>query len=368
MHINDLPTPAFIVDLERVKANTQYMQEKAARHGVRLRPHMKTHKTLEGAKLQVGDGFKGLTVSTLAEASFYAKNGFRDITYAVPIAPNKLGRVSELQRELDHLHLLLDNEQTLKAIETYAQEHIERFSCFLKIDCGYHRAGVDPQSESAYSLAAQMWASPHIDFQGLLTHGGHSYNCTSREEILAVADEEREVVVNFAEELRARGIPVREVSIGSTPTMSLTENLTGITEIRPGNYMFYDRFQATLGSCDLSQVAISVLTSVIGRYPQRRELITDAGALALSKDPGATHLVKEPGYGSVLGALDLAVKGLSQEHGTLASNQDLGDAYPIGHKLRVVPNHSCMAAALYDRFHVVEKETVVATWSPVRGW
>jgi D-serine deaminase-like pyridoxal phosphate-dependent protein len=183
------------------------------------------------------------------------------------------------------------------------------------------------------------------------------------------------VAAGFAARLRHAGIPVPEVSIGSTPTMSLAENLDGITEARPGNYVFYDAFQAAIGSCTLEDCAFSVLTTVVGHYPSQNKIIVDAGALALSKDPGPRHVDADCGFGAVFTAdgqrhlPELRVVSLSQEHGQLRGVRPLRlPDYPVGSRLRIVPNHSCLAAAQHDRYHVVAGGRVTETWRPVRGW
>ena len=156
--------------------------------------------------------------------------------------------------------------------------------------------------------------------------------------------------------------------MGATPTMCLTENLEGVTEIRPGNYIFFDQFQNSLGSCSADQIVVSVLTTVIGAYPQHNTLLVDAGALAMSKDPGATR-PENPGYGVVKGHPQLKLSSLSQEHGKITSDRPIDfQNLSIGTRLRIVPNHSCVTAALFDRYHVVENSRVVAEWEPVRGW
>ncbi len=178
----------------------------------------------------------------------------------------------------------------------------------------------------------------------------------------------------FADRLRRAGIEVPEVSVGSTPTMSVVDDLTGITEIRPGNYAFFDAFQAAIGSCRVRDCAFTVLATVIGCYPEAGRLVLDAGALALSRDPGPTHVDPDCGSGRVCG-LDggelegLRLVSLSQEHGivTVAPPARASDL-PIGTRLRIVPNHSCLAAACFDRYHVADGDRIVDEWRPVRGW
>jgi D-serine deaminase-like pyridoxal phosphate-dependent protein len=220
-----------------------------------------------------------------------------------------------------------------------------------------------------------MSRSPEVDFRGILTHAGHSYHSANAEEIKAVAEVERSVMVRFAEKLARAGAPPPEVSVGSTPTISLGESLEGVTEARPGNYVFYDRFQAAVGSCGIANAAFSVLATVLSHYPERNEILIDAGGLALSRDEGPTHLDAECGYGEVFTAdgatqLDaLRVRSISQEHGKIQGLAPIDySALPVGAKLRIVPNHSCLSAALFDRYHVFRGGAVVDEWRPVRGW
>jgi D-serine deaminase-like pyridoxal phosphate-dependent protein len=234
---------------------------------------------------------------------------------------------------------------------------------------------VDPAREDSVALAKKMADSPHIDFRGILTHAGHAYACRNATEILGIAEQERRVLVAFAETLRQAGIDVPEISVGSTPTMSVVENLEGVTEARPGNYVFYDRFQATIGSCRPADVAFSILVSVSGLYPKRNQFLIDAGALSFSKDPGASHIDPQCGYGTFYSAngekelSDLRLFSLSQEVGKVSSSQALDyGLLTMGSKLRVIPNHACLAAALHDRYYVIRKNEVVDEWRPVRGW
>ncbi|MEE9566041.1 MAG: alanine racemase [Desulfobacteria bacterium] len=369
MNIEQVNTPAFLVDLSKVTRNTQRMFDRARRLNVRLRPHVKTHKTAEVARLQVGAGSAAITVSTLAEAWFFQSAGFDDITYAYPITPQKLPEAAELTRAMRHFHIVLDNPETFAAVHSYGRAHGIRFSAFIKVDCGYHRAGVDPEKAESITLAKQLHDSEAVEFAGILTHAGHSYRCRNRSEILEVATQERAVMVRFAGLLEENGVACPTVSVGSTPTAVHAESWEGVSEIRPGNYVFFDKFQADIGSCSLDDCAATVLTRVIGHYPDRSQLIIDAGALALSKDPGAIHIHNTVIFGAVLGNPQLKIVSLSQEHGVVESEVPIPfEEHPIGNLLRIIPNHSCLAAALFPKYYVVEEENVVDEWSPVRGW
>ncbi len=343
------------------------MRQKAQRSGTAFRPHVKTHKTIEGARLQHGGGWGPITVSTLAEAELFAKHGFRDITYAVPIAPDKLPRAAALAQRLERLNVLIDSEAALRAIEEFHRAHDTTFDVFLKVDCGYHRAGVDPADPDSARLAMAIAESPAVHFQGLLTHAGHSYHARDLEELRRIAAEEATCLTRFRALL---GEELGEVtrSVGSTPTLSVIDDFSGADEVRPGNYVFYDAFQAAIGACTMEDVAVSVLATVIGSYPERRTAIVDAGALALSKDLGPDHLDPHFGYGVVC---DLALQpiaarlvAVSQEHGKIETTAHL----PVGARLRIVPNHSCLTAAMYDQYHVIEDGRVVGGWRPARGW
>ncbi len=368
-------TPAALVDLPVLERNCIRMRERALRTGVTLRPHIKTHKCVEIARLQHGGAKGPITVSTLAEARAFAAAGFRDITYAVPVPFPFMAEAADLLRRDVRLNLLLDHEATLRALETFGASQSVRFPVFLKVDCGYHRAGVDPEREESLALAARVARSPHVRFEGVLTHAGQAYHCTNREEVLAVAEQERAVMARFAAKLRRAGVQVSEVSAGSTPTCCAAEDWTGVTEIRPGNYAFGDAFQAAIGSCSLDDaLAFTVLATVIGQYPDRGTLLLNAGALALSKDPGPTRHDPGCGFGIPCDLLGKPIRGLrltslSQEHAEAAvSHAEIYERFPIGAALRVIPNHSCLAAACFGRYLVLKGGEVVDEWRSARGW
>ncbi len=372
MNTSHLTTPAVLVDRAVVARNCERMLAKAKASGVRLRPHVKTHKTMEIGRMQLGGERGAITVSTVAEAEAFAAAGFDDITYAVPVAPGKLDRCASLQAR-STLNLLIDHPSALDAIEEFARSQRVIFNVFLKVDCGYLRAGVDPNDPESARFARRIAQSRAVRFVGLLTHAGHSYHAMSVAEIRRIAQQETGAVKRFGEQLRAAGIRDLIRSVGATPTASVVERFVDCDEVRPGNYVFYDAFQATIGSCTLADCAMSVLTSVIGCYPEQNRLVVDAGALALSKDAGPDHIDPDFGYGIVcdekLQPLPMKLTTLSQEHGQIFSEGmiDFG-TYRVGTNLRVIPNHSCLTAAMFDRYHVIEDGEIVDEWKPVRGW
>ncbi len=369
MNINNIPTPVLLLDLDILQRNLDAMAGKARSLGVALRPHIKTHKCLDVARMQRERGARGITVSTLVEAEIFANAGFDDITYALPLDSGKITRTLDLAARVA-LRLMVDDLATAEVLEKTAAACDQEVHVWLKVDCGYHRAGVDPASDYAVQLARFLHEASCLVFDGLLTHAGHAYKVTSREELLNIADQERDVAVAFAERLRTEGIAVPAVSVGSTPTMSVVQNLEGVQEMRPGNYVFHDRTQVALGSCELGDCAVSVLATVVSHQPGSSHIVVDAGALALSHDPGPTQLDSVFGKGAVITQTrplaihpSLLVTSLSQEHGIIKGSgpEDLV-GLNVGSRVRILPNHACLAVALFDEYAVVSGEEVVDRW------
>jgi D-serine deaminase-like pyridoxal phosphate-dependent protein len=363
MRIDDLATPALLVDLDVLQQNLERMQAIADRTSVRLRPHVKTHKCAAIAHKQRRLGARGITVSTIAEAQAFARAGFDDITWALPNPLSHLSDILALSRDIE-LRLLVDDESAIRTLEgAKAGLHV-----WLKVDCGYHRAGVDPRSPTTLDLIRMLSASDHLIFDGILTHAGHAYWAKDRKEIQSIASQERAVMLQLAETARAQGLSAREISIGSTPTMSVSGDLTGISEIRPGNYVFYDGTQAAIGSCDVEDCALTVLSSVISSHASAEYFVIDAGALALSKDPGPDHIVGHKGYGAIFADYeahaidpDLVIERLSQEHAIVRAMRPKAVA-PVGARVRILEHHSCLAAAQFDEYCVVRGDEVVDRW------
>jgi D-serine deaminase-like pyridoxal phosphate-dependent protein len=325
------------------------------------------------ARIQTEGQAGGLTVSTLAEARAFAEHGFTDILYAVPIEPGKFAEAFELARACERFSLITDDPEIPPLLDEAARRAGVTLDLFLKVDCGYHRCGVEPDAPEAFRIPRLISDSRHLRFAGILTHAGHSYHARSKEELLAVARHERDLMTNFAGELRAAGLPVPVVSVGSTPTVTHVDHLEGVDEARPGNYIFFDAFQATLGSCGFDDCALTVLASVVHRDPRRAKVVIDAGSIALSKDRGAVELDPACGYGRVLDLegrdTGLRVGALSQEHGEVTVREPgLFDRLKVGTRLRVLANHSCLTAAQHTHYQVLEGGRVVDRWEIRRGW
>lgn len=381
MKLADLKTPALILDRTRLEANIARMQARAKALGVDLRPHMKTAKSAQVAAMATRGFSGGITVSTLAEADYFLKNGFKDMTYAVGIVPGKLDEVAALQGRGATVSIITDDVGVAGAIAQRAKALGTRFRVLIEVDTGGGRAGVAPDSPDLVAIAAALKA-PGVELAGVLTHAGHSYACETIGDIIEIAEEERAGAVRAAERLRAAGHSSPVVSVGSTPTALFAKHLEGVTEMRPGNFVFFDLFQAALGSCSEADVAVSVLASVTGHHRGRNHMLLDAGALALSKDTGANARRPGTGYGAVcepaavLPEPGLAVLDVHQEHGIVGCAKALDaiepfpfQRFPVGSRVRVLPNHVCMTAAMYERYYITDGgDAVLDTWDRVNGW
>ena len=374
--IDDLPTPALILDRAILSRNLKRMSERLSAVSVVLRPHLKTAKSVQVGRMAV-EGHDGrIAVSTLAEARYFAKGGFGDILYGVGVVPSKLAAVSELRRQGVNLRVVTDNVAVAKAIAEAATNG-DTFSVFIEIDSGAGRAGLPwPALPGLLDIARILHAAPAVELAGVMTHAGHAYHESTLDGVAKVAEQERQAVVGAADKLRAAGIPCPIVSAGSTPTAVHSKNFAGLTEMRPGVYCFNDLDQTLIGSCGASDLALSVLASVIGHYPHRNQMLIDAGALALSKDVSAQEFQPKVGYGTIVDppARDMAVIECSQEHGFVAASDPIPYGnLPVGSRVRVLPNHACITAAAYDRYYVVDSQldggkSIVDVYDRINGW
>ena len=371
--MNDLITPCLILDVERVRRNAERISSIAAANNVRLRPHIKTHKCIEVARIQTAGHDGGVTVSTLAEARAFAVNGFDDITYAVPIEAGKFPQVFEIIRGGTQLNVITDDLETMRLLNDAAIAAGVRVSVFLEIDCGDHRCGVEADSDEVIDIPRFLAGGQGVSFAGILTHAGHSYNVRTSEEIEQIAHQERDLMVYTAERIQGEGIAVPTVSIGSTPTITHIDHLDGVDEIRPGNYIFFDGFQATQGNCGFDDCGLTVLTAVTHISHTYKKIVVDAGAIALSKDRGPVDLDTSCGYGRVLDVegndLGLRLDSLSQEHGEMhVADDGLLKLLKVGTRLRILANHSCLTAAQHTHYNVLEGGRIVDRWQIHTGW
>ncbi|MFD9096653.1 alanine racemase [Streptomyces collinus] len=375
----DPDTPFAVVDVHRARRNIERLARHADRLGVALRPHVKTAKSLDLAAL-LHDGTPGpVTVSTLAEAEAFADGGYTDITYAVGIDPHKLPRVIALLRRGVTLRVLLDSAEQAARVAEAAHAAGIAVPAQIEIDCDGHRGGLRPDAPGLVGIGRVLHEAGCLD--GVLTHAGESYFAHGAGEQRLAARNERDAAVAAAGRLRAAGLPVHVVSVGSTPTAHAAEDLTGVTELRAGNYVFFDLVMAGLGVCAVDDLALSVVVTVIGHRPEYGWIITDGGWMAMSRDRGTSAQPQDQGYGLVTDLTGRPVPGLvmtaaSQEHGTLTARDGARlPELPVGTRLRVLPNHACATAAQHRGYHVVDSArdtgpapTIEAVWPRVNGW
>ena len=384
MQLTELETPALVLDRTRLDRNIARMREHLTALRVTLRPHVKTAKSMDvvGRALQGPPGgvdhrLGGITVSTLKEAEYFHSNGVTDILYAVGIAPNKLAHIARLRREGADVTLVLDSGEAADLVAAHGEKLHMRFPALIEIDSDGHRSGIQPGDPALLDIGSRLQGRAGTELRGVMTHAGDSYNCTSSDAIRRLAERERSAVVQCADALKGAGLPCPTVSVGSTPTATFAERMDGVTEVRAGVYMFFDLVMAGLGVCSLDDIAVSVLTSVIGHQAERNWIITDAGWMALSRDRGTAKQRVDQGYGVVCDLAgrpidDLIVADTNQEHGIIANRNgrpvDL-ERFPVGTLLRILPNHACATAAQHPRYHVIAGEPVVeAVWPRFSGW
>jgi D-serine deaminase-like pyridoxal phosphate-dependent protein len=353
----DLPTPSLLLDRDRFANNHARLAAHLKALGVPLRPHVKTAKSLPAIRHALDGQPGGVTVSTLREAAACLDDGITDILYAVGIAPQKFDDVAALRARGADLIVILDSLDAARALVAHRARTGAGIPALIEIDSDGHRAGVAPDADILLDIASALGP----DLRGVMTHAGESYHCVTTESKRAMAAQERDAVVRAATRLRDAGHVCSVVSVGSTPTALFAEDLTGVTEVRAGVYMFMDLVMAGLGVCDVDDIAISVLVTVIGHQAEKGWVITDGGWMALSRDRGTSAQAVDYGYGVVCdvngGVLDgLVMSGANQEHGIISRRDKSpwdATSLPVGTRLRILPNHACATAAQFDGYHVL---------------
>jgi D-serine deaminase-like pyridoxal phosphate-dependent protein len=373
MNLSALSTPTLLLDKQKMMANIARMQASADRLGVKLRPHLKTLKSAQAAEALIAAGASGITVSTLKEADYFNQHGITDITYAVGMVPARLDDAASLMKDGADLKIMTDTLEVARAIAAAAGENSTHYKLLIEIDCGDNRGGLQADSAELLQIA-EVIAESNASLQGLLTHAGHSYGVDDSAAIERVAMQERDAVVMAAERLRAAGHEIETVSVGSTPTALFARDLSGVTELRAGVYTVFDMDQQSRGVCETDEIALTVLSTVIGHNKAAGKILLDAGGLALSKDRSADRFRPEVGYGQLCNAdgsiiANLFVTSVSQEHGHVQVRDESDYArFPVGSLLRILPIHACMTAAAYDYFNLLENGAISTRWDRVNGW
>lgn len=372
-----LETPALLLDTARMDGNIERMRARLARHGVALRPHVKTNKCMEVTQRLLDAGARGITVSTLREAEYFSARGITDILYAVCLSPNKLGHALRLRRQGVRLTVIVDSVEMAQQLNPDRLQGGDRLDVLIEIDCDGHRSGVPPEAPELLAIADAL-QSQGLAVGGVMTHAGASYNCHTQAALVAMAEQERAGAVRAATRLRAAGHTCPVVSVGSTPTALFAENLDGVTEVRAGVYVFFDLVMAGIGVCRTDEIALSVLATVIGHQKDKGWTLTDAGWMALSRDRGTSNQPLDQGYGLVCGVDGQPLDGLimvdaNQEHGIIAPRPGTPAGaravLPIGSQVRILPNHACATAAQFPCYHALDADQrPIGVWPRFSGW
>jgi D-serine deaminase-like pyridoxal phosphate-dependent protein len=372
----DLETPVALIDQSRMQANIARMQTRMQSLGVAFRPHVKTSKCIEVAQAQRAAGARGITVSTLKEAEQFFAAGFDDILYAVCLAPNKIAHALRLCAQGLKLQVVVDSVPAAQALAAALTLSTQRPAVLIEVDTDGHRSGVKPESQELLDVAA-VFAQAGIAVHGVMTHAGSSYDLNTPSELQRMAEQERSLCVRAAQRLRAAGHACPTVSVGSTPTALSARSLEGVTEVRAGVYVFFDLVMAGVGVCRVDDIALSVLTTVIGHQADKGWVIVDAGWMAMSRDRGTSKQAVDQGYGLVRDergqALDgVLMTGANQEHGIVSARDGLPRLdvarFPIGTRLRVLPNHACATGAQFPQYEALDEHGGLHTWPRFYGW
>lgn len=374
--IHDLDTPAALIDTQRMQANIARMQERMDALGVKFRPHAKTSKCLPVVQAQVAAGARGITVSTLKEAEQFFAAGISDILYAVGMVPGKLPQVLRLRRQGCDLKILADSVAGAQAIATFCGEHGEPLEVWIEIDIDGHRSGIPPESEALLAVARTLHEGG-ARLGGVLAHAGSSYELDDPESLRTMAEQERQGTVRAAERLRQAGLPCPVVSVGSTPTALSAQDLDGVTEVRAGVYVFFDLVMHNVGVCGMEDIALSVLTTVIGHQEEKGWAIVDAGWMAMSRDRGTQKQKRDFAYGQACTEsgeplAGYVLEGANQEHGILSRSEgvdrEIAKRFPIGTRLRILPNHACATGAQHPVYQALLPGGEVEPWPRFYGW
>lgn len=363
MILTDLRTPAVVIDKARALANIDRLQAAATRHGVRLRPHAKTHKSPVVAAWQIERGAVGICCAKLGEAEVFADAGIADIRLPYPLNPANADRVIALARRT-RLSFIVDHLDVAREwSRTFERTGVE-VDVLVKVDVGFHRCGIDPDPATAVPFIMEAAGLPGLRFRGLLSHAGQAYHASSEADLRSMADTEAAILNELAAAVRARGVEVEELSAGATPTARFSIGQPGLTEYRAGNYVYFDRTQVGLGAATIDDCALTVLARVVSK-PAADRVIFDSGSKTLSND-GGRGFSATPGYGTVLGDDTLLIERLSEEHATVKVTGGHTSLAP-GDLVRILPNHACVVSNLVDEAWLLENGEVTPLAIAARG-
>lgn len=362
MNKRELDTPCVIIDLDKTEHNIITMQKEVSSKGAALRPHAKTHKLPILAHKQMIAGAIGITVAKLGEAEVMVAAGITDILIAYPIVGRqKLDRLAALSKKAN-IVVAVDCFETARAISERLQREVDAaIGMIVEMDSGFKRVGVDP-GQAVLELAQKIASLPQIKFRGLMTFAGQSYDAANLDEVKAVAQQEGEIAVQTAQLLRDNGLIVDIVSVGSTPTSRFVAGVAGVTDVRPGTYIFGDLTQVSVGVHQLADCALTVKVTIVSR-PSPERAVIDAGTKVFTMDGPDSPIGTGRGY--VPEYPDIEVSWFTEEHGMLVLPEQC-QHLKVGDTLEIIPNHCCAVINMFDEVVVVRQDEVEAVW-PVVG-
>lgn len=356
--LSDITTPTALLDERVARRNIQRMADKARRSGVRFRPHFKTHQSAQIGDWFRAEGVTAITVSSVSMARYFADHGWSDITIAFPLNVREMEAVNALAGRV-RLGILIESLETARILRENLRAPLH---VWIEIDAGYHRTGLDWQEETSIAaVVASLCDTALVTLDGLLTHSGHSYRERTPAGIQFIHADTLDRMQRVRAMLVEHGIANLQLSIGDTPTCSIVEDFSGVDEIRPGNFVFYDVMQHIISACTLDEIALAVACPVVAKHPERHEIALYGGAVHLSKDSvilpsgdpsfGLLAELHDGGWRVIEGA---NVHSLSQEHALVHVPADLLERVQIGDLLLVLPVHSCLTADLLKDYRTLD--------------
>ncbi|MBA7534818.1 D-threo-3-hydroxyaspartate dehydratase [subsurface metagenome] len=352
--------PTLLLDEEKARKNIRRMTAKAKKSSVRFRPHFKTHQSALVGEWFRQAGTTAITVSSVDMALYFAQHGWADITIAFPVNLLQIEQINALAKRIS-LHLMLESEESFKFLE----EHLSApTQAWIKIDTGYCRTGIPAQrSEKVLALAKMLARSRNLRLSGLLAHSGNTYEASSPEQIRQIYNDTVHKLNALRDILNRAGLQPIEISVGDTPACSLVVDFSGVDEIRPGNFVFYDLTQLSLGSCSQEDIAVAAACPVVAKHPERDSIVIYGGAVHLSKQSllqkdgttifGAVAAQKDSGWGSLIPGSYLT--SVSQEHGIVHVPPALLQETRIGDILTILPVHSCLMVNFLREYYILKK-------------
>jgi D-serine deaminase-like pyridoxal phosphate-dependent protein len=352
--------PTLLLDKTKCLQNIKRMSDKADSLNIRLRPHFKTPQSAKIAEWIRDTGVNSCTVSSVKMAEYFFNHGWKDITIAFPVNMLEAELINKIAKEIQ-LNIIVVSKNAVSALKDNIESAL---GVFIKIDTGTHRTGV-----SGFSLIdeilEELKKNPLLEFKGFLSHSGHTYHARSVEEVEAIHSKEIELMSELKQKYIS-AFPHLEISVGDTPSCSISKDFEGITEIRPGNYIFYDVMQQQIGSCSFDDIAVCLACPVVAKHPERNEIIVHGGAVHLSKDfirdendqkiYGYVVKLTDNGWSDPLA--DTYVRGLSQEHGIIRAGSRFFEEVKEGQIIGILPVHSCLTADAMNEYYTLEGEKI----------